>query len=496
MAISIGGALANFALNYMLIHGWFGLPPLGLAGIGLVTALVMSAMAALLAWHVTRHPAYAAYSLRHGLLHPRLDDLRELLRLGLPIGGTYAVESGLFAFAALCMGALGSLSLAAQIAIMSVYVAFMVPVGISYAVTFRIGQHFGAGRLEDARRAGRLGIAVGAGCMLSFAALFWLAPEWVVGLFLDRTAGEYQEVVALAVSLLAIAALFELFDGIQTIAMGAIRGLKDAKTTFLVGLGCYWLVGAPAAWLLAFRSAWAPRACGGAGFGACAAVGLTLGFEWKTLRMLRPQVPLAGACKAPEARQVAQQRLAHAEHQKAREVGQWQRLADPVALHLVAAELAQQGQLLGGLDAFGHHFQVEVVRQVDHRAHQLAVLGTILHAADEALVDLQQGDGQAVEVDEGGEAGAEVVQGETHADLAQGLHGLLHLLAAAHDRRLGEFELEPLGVDAALADQAVEGRQQLAVLELAEGQVHRHVQRRQARPRSHCMSRRAREMTQ
>lgn len=301
MAISIGGALANFALNYMLIHGWFGLPSLGLAGIGLVTALVMNVMALLLAWHVTRHPAYAAYSLRQGLFQPRLDDLRELLRLGLPIGGTYAVESGLFAFAALCMGALGSLSLAAhQIAIMSVYVAFMVPVGISYAVTFRIGQHFGAGRLEDARRAGRLGIAVGAGCMLSFAALFWLAPEWVVGLFLDRNAGEYQEVVALAVSLLAIAALFELFDGIQTIAMGAIRGLKDAKTTFLVGLGCYWLVGAPAAWLLAFplgmgaQGVWWGLASGL----ACAAVGLTLGFEWKTLRMLRPQAPLGDACKA------------------------------------------------------------------------------------------------------------------------------------------------------------------------------------------------------
>ncbi|WP_165677249.1 NorM family multidrug efflux MATE transporter [Metapseudomonas otitidis] len=296
MAISIGGALANFALNYVLIHGWFGLPRLGLAGIGLITALVMTAMALLLAWHVTRHPAYAAYSLRHGLLHPRLDDLRELLRLGLPIGGTYAVESGLFAFAALCMGALGSQALAAhQVAIMSVYVAFMVPVGISYAVTFRIGQHFGAGRLEDARRAGRLGIGLGAGCMLSFAALFWLAPEWVVGLFLERGNAEFEAVVQMAVGLLAIAAWFELFDGIQTIAMGAIRGLKDAKTTFLVGLGCYWLVGAPAAWLLAFHFGWGPQGVwwGLASGLACAALGLTLGFEFKTRRLLRVEPAVA-----------------------------------------------------------------------------------------------------------------------------------------------------------------------------------------------------------
>jgi len=296
MAISIGGALANFALNYVLIHGWFGLPRLGLAGIGLITALVVTAMALLLAWHVTRHPAYAAYSLRHGLLQPRLDDLRELLRLGLPIGGTYAVESGLFAFAALCMGALGSQALAAhQVAIMSVYVAFMVPVGISYAVTFRIGQHFGAGRLEDARRAGRLGIGLGAGCMLSFAALFWLAPEWVVGLFLERGNAEFEAVVQMAVGLLAIAAWFELFDGIQTIAMGAIRGLKDAKTTFLVGLGCYWLVGAPAAWLLAFHFGWGPQGVwwGLASGLACAALGLTLGFEFKTRRLLRVEPAVA-----------------------------------------------------------------------------------------------------------------------------------------------------------------------------------------------------------
>jgi MATE family multidrug resistance protein len=278
-------------LNYALIEGWFGLPHLGLAGIGLVTALVMNAMALLLAWHVLRHRAYAGYPLWRGLLRPLWSELKELLRLGLPIGGTYAVESGLFAFAALCMGALGSLQLAAhQIAIMSVYVAFMVPVGLSYAVTFRIGQHFGAGRLREARRTGRLGIGLGAACMLGFAALFWLAPQWVVGLFLDHRDPAYAEVTALAVSLLAIAAWFEFFDGIQTIAMGAIRGLKDAKTTFFVGLGCYWLIGAPLAWTLAFALGWGAQGVwwGLASGLACAAVGLSLGFEWKSARLLRP----------------------------------------------------------------------------------------------------------------------------------------------------------------------------------------------------------------
>ncbi len=289
MAISIGGALANVVLNYALIKGWFGVH-LGLAGIGLVTAVVMSAMGLLLARHVLRHPGYAAYPLREGFFRPSWETLRELWRLGLPIGGTYAVESGLFTFAALCMGALGSLQLAAhQIALQSAYVAFMVPVGISYAVTFRIGQHYGAGRLDLARRVGRMGMALGATCMLGFAALFWLAPTRVVGLFVDLDDPQYREVVALAVRLLAIAAMFELCDGLQTIAMGAIRGLKDARTTFLVGLACYWLVGAPAAWLLALplglgaEGVWWGLAAGL----ACAALCLGLGFEWKIARLLR-----------------------------------------------------------------------------------------------------------------------------------------------------------------------------------------------------------------
>lgn len=304
MAISIGGALANFILNYALIKGWFGLPHLGLAGIGLVTAVVMNVMALLLAWHVLHHSAYSPYPLWRGLLRPVWAELKELLRLGLPIGGTYAVEAGLFAFAALSMGALGSQQLAAhQIAIMSVYVAFMVPVGISYAVTFRIGQHFGASRLLQARQTGRLGIGLGALCMLGFACLFWLAPQWVVGLFLDHRDPAYAEVVALAVALLSIAAWFEFFDGIQTIAMGAIRGLKDAKTTFWVGLFCYWLIGAPLAWLLAFPLGWGAQGVwwGLAGGLACAAIGLTLGFEWKTARLLQPEAAALTSLPKPQA---------------------------------------------------------------------------------------------------------------------------------------------------------------------------------------------------
>ena len=289
MAISIGAALANFILNWALLHGWFGLPQLGLAGIGLATALVTSGMALLLAWHLLQHANFAAYRLTQGLLRPQWHALKELLCLGLPIGGSYALESGLFALSALCMGALGSNQLAAhQIAIQSVYVAFMVPVGISYATTFRIGQHFGAGHLQHARQAGRLGLLLGAACMLCFALLFWLAPYWVVGLFIDLADPRFAELAALAASLLAVAACFEFFDGIQTIAMATIRGLKDGRTTLIVSLICYWLIGAPLIWLLSFQLAWGAYGVwwGLAGGLACAAIGLTLCFEYKILRLM------------------------------------------------------------------------------------------------------------------------------------------------------------------------------------------------------------------
>src|SRR5471032_1414797 len=289
MVISLCGTVANFVLNYAFITGMFGLPKMGLVGIGLVTAIVANLMAVALALHIRRHPAYDAYPLRQGLSRPNRQYLKELWRLGLPIGGTYAVEVGLFAFAALCMGTMGSTQLAAhQIALQIVSAAFMVPAGISYAITMHIGLHYGAGQLLDARLAGRVGIAFGAAAMLAFAALFWLAPNQLVGLFLDRNDPAFQPVIELAVRLLAVAAWFELFDGTQTIAMGAIRGLKDAKTTFLVGLACYWLIGAPAAWVLAFDFNGGPTGVWwGLALGlACAAVSLTLAFEWRMKRML------------------------------------------------------------------------------------------------------------------------------------------------------------------------------------------------------------------
>jgi multidrug resistance protein, MATE family len=290
MAISIAGTIANFIINYALIQGWLGLPTLGLSGIGMTTALVSSAMALALALYIRPAPIYHRYALRLG--RPQRAEMRALLRLGLPIGGTYAAEQGLFTFATLCMGALGSVQLAAhQIAMQTVALAFIVPQGLSYAVTFRVGLHYGAGRLPLSRLSGHLGMLLGAGLMLMFALLFWLLPEWIIGLFLDRHDPAFAEIITLAVSLLAIAAWFELFDGLQSIAMGAIRGLNDGRLTLLIGLTGYWCIGAPLAWLLAFPLGWGAHGVwwGLAAGLAVTASGLVLGFQWKTQRLQRRQ---------------------------------------------------------------------------------------------------------------------------------------------------------------------------------------------------------------
>lgn len=282
MSIAIGGALANLVLNLAFIEGWMGLPFLGLKGIGLITALVMTVMALAMALTIRARSAYVAYPIARKLLSLNRGAISETLRLGLPIGGTYAVETALFAAAALCMGALGSTQLAAhQIANQLVYVAFMIPVGLAYASSLRVGLHFGAGRFAESRLAGRIGITVGATCMLAVAIAFWLMPETLVGLLIDRDDPAGRTVMALAVSLLTIAAWFEFFDGIQGIASGALRGIRQARQAMLIGLVCYCCVGIVSAWLLGLvlgfdaRGVWWGMALGL----ACAAVALTWAFE-------------------------------------------------------------------------------------------------------------------------------------------------------------------------------------------------------------------------
>jgi len=246
--VTLGEALANGGLCYGLIHGRWGLPALGLRGAALATVLVWSAAA--LALMALLHAGRA----RRGLVGwsvPRRALLRSMLRLGLPIAATFAVEAGLFLAVALLIGRLGPTALAAQqVALNTLTVAFMIPLAVAQAANVRVGHRVGAGDLAGARRAGLVAIALGAGFEAMAALVGVLAPRFLVGLYLSPR----DEAFAMAVGLLGVAAIFQVADGVQCVAAGALRGLGDTRVPFVLATLGYWGVGFPLAWWLTMRA--------------------------------------------------------------------------------------------------------------------------------------------------------------------------------------------------------------------------------------------------
>lgn len=193
----------------------------------------------------------------------------QILRLGLPIGAIYAVETGLFVAVALLIGRLGPVALAAQqVAISVISIAFMVPMGIAQAANIRVGHRVGGADRAGARAAGLIAIGLGAGVEFVCALVSWWAPESLAGLFLGRDQGGARQ---LAASLLQIAAVFQVADGVQCVAAGALRGLGDTRVPFLLAATGYWAIGFPATWGLAVAAGW-----GAAGAWWGLAVGLTV----------------------------------------------------------------------------------------------------------------------------------------------------------------------------------------------------------------------------
>ncbi len=269
LAIVLVAAALNAFGNWVLMYGNLGAPALGLEGSGWSTALAMTAMAAGLALYVRFAPSLRVHRVFSGGWRPEGAALKSLFRLGWPIGIALGLEAGLFAVSTLLVGRFGTAALAAhQVALNAASVTFMVPLGIGMAASVRVGQATGAGDAAGAARAGLTAIAMGASFMLGSALLFWLRPEWVVWVY---TGGTGDAAVAEgATALLFIAAVFQLFDGTQTTAAGALRGLKDTHAPMLIAAVAYWGVGLPAALALGF----------GAGRGATGIWwGLTLGLE-------------------------------------------------------------------------------------------------------------------------------------------------------------------------------------------------------------------------
>ncbi len=278
LAVTLVGVALNVGLNAVLIHGLWGAPALGMVGTGWASAMAIAGMTVLLAAYVFWGPL-RSYRVFRGLGRPDPAALRELFRLGWPIGVTFALEGGIFTAATLMVGRMGTVQLAAhQIALNAASVAFMVPLGIGMAGAVRVGQAAGAGDSAGAARAGWSAIGLGGLSMALSAALFWLAPGAIVWIYAG--ASPDPEMARRAVALLGIAAVFQLFDGTQAAAAGALRGLKDTRVPMLIGAVSYWGLGLGlGAYLLFGRGLGAPGMWWGLTLGlAAAAVLLTTRF--------------------------------------------------------------------------------------------------------------------------------------------------------------------------------------------------------------------------
>jgi len=250
----------NATGNWVLIHGHFGFPALGVAGSAWATVISRAYMLATLlfaVWWIDRkRTLQAGIADRHGLWHVdrafNAARLRRLLALGLPAASQMGAEVGVFALATALSGTLDPISSAAhQIALNMAGVAFMIPLGLGSAGAVRVGHAVGAGDRPRASAAGWTAILLGTGFMIVAALVFILVPRQLIGLF-SKDAG----VLSVGTSLLFLAAVFQLFDGIQGVITGTLRGLGDTRTAMVVNLVAHWLLGLPTSYVLCFVIGW------------------------------------------------------------------------------------------------------------------------------------------------------------------------------------------------------------------------------------------------
>ncbi|CAA9587345.1 MAG: Multi antimicrobial extrusion protein (Na(+)/drug antiporter), MATE family of MDR efflux pumps [uncultured Truepera sp.] len=251
MLIAFLGVGLNVIANYTLIFGHFGFPAFGVVGTGWASAFVYWMMFLTAALYVRLTlPRFRVLDKPH---RPDPRTLRDLLVIGLPIGLMLGFESGLFSVTALLMGTFGTVPLAAhQIAIQTASFTFMIPLGLAAATAVRVGQAVGRADVTGTRRAGWTGIVLSAGFMSLTALAFWLLPEQITSLYLGIDDPADAAVGRTAAQFLAFAAAFQVVDGLQVSAAGALRGLKDTRVPMLISLVSYWGVGLSTGLLFAF----------------------------------------------------------------------------------------------------------------------------------------------------------------------------------------------------------------------------------------------------
>ena len=270
--------LVNVAGNWVFIYGNLGMPAYGVAGAGWASCVSRIYMCVALGGYLL----WDAHKRRTGLFRTSLafdwPRLSRLAALGFPAAIQRGLEIGVFALATTLIGRLDAASLAAhQVALNAASVTFMVPLGISSAAAVRVGQALGRRDAEWAHLSGWTALGLGGGFMIVAGLVFFAIPEAIVRVF----SGD-QDVISVGVQLLYLAALFQLFDGFQVVATGALRGAGDTRTPMLANLVGHWLLGLPVGWWLCFRMGWGAQ---GIWIGLSTGlifVGAVLAYFWST----------------------------------------------------------------------------------------------------------------------------------------------------------------------------------------------------------------------
>jgi MATE family multidrug resistance protein len=269
--------LINAVAAWALVYGHFGLPAMGTTGSAVATLVARICLALGLLAAVAASDRRHHVGLRSVRWKPSAKRLGRLVRLGLPAAAQVTLEMGVFAAASALAGRLDPVSLAShQIALNLASLTFMVPLGLSSAGAVRVGQALGRRDPAGASRAGWMALAIGSAFMASAALAFVLAPRPLIGLF-----SRSEAVLAVGRRLLLVAAMFQLFDGLQGVSTGVLRGAGDTRTPMLANLAGHWLLGLPVGYALCFWWRW-----GVAGLWAGLSVGLiaigsTLLLTWR-----------------------------------------------------------------------------------------------------------------------------------------------------------------------------------------------------------------------
>ncbi len=257
LAITAMALAVGILGNWLLVFGNGGFPALGLEGSAIANVVTGVALVMAYALILASDRRIRRYRLFGNWWRSEWARLMEITRLGVPIALSWSLEGALFGGAAILMGLIGVDEVAAHaVALNIAALAFQVPLGIAQAATIRVGLAYGAADPVAIARSGWVAIVTGTAIMLTTAVTIWLIPRALVGIYIDSDDAANARVVALAIQYLAIAAMFQLFDGAQVVAAAVLRGLQDTRVPMLIAAFGYWVAGFGAAVLLGFALGW------------------------------------------------------------------------------------------------------------------------------------------------------------------------------------------------------------------------------------------------